>query len=295
MQVSTPRKFRFAPSPNGFLHLGHAFSALFNQACARDAGASLLLRIEDIDRQRSRPEYETALIEDLRWIGFGWDEAPRRQSEHLGRYRAALDDLCAKELAFPCFCSRGDIAKACAAQGRIFRDPDGALLYPGSCKALGPTEIAKKIAAGAPFSVRLDMGRALQKISRPLGYREFYESDAAIEKTADPEVWGDALIGRRDVPASYHLACVIDDDLQDVTDVARGKDLEAATALHVLLQAMLGLKTPDYRHHRLLRDESGEKLSKSRNSPSLRDLRAKGATPADVRAALKLATGAAFL
>lgn len=289
------RIFRFAPSPNGFLHLGHAYSALFNQACARKASAKLLLRIEDIDLQRSRPDYQAALIEDLRWIGFAWDETPLRQSEHFARYRAALETLCGRGLAFRCFCSRGDIARACAEQGRTRRDPDGALLYPGTCKTLSATERAEKIAAGAPFSLRLDMARAMRAFPRLRPYREFHESDWPIEQSADPAVWGDALIGRRDLPGSYHLACVVDDGFQNITDVARGADLEAATSLHVLLQMLLGLKTPDYRHHRLVLDDEGAKLAKSRRSPSLRSLREQGASPADIRAELKRETKAAFL
>jgi len=290
------RVFRFAPSPNGHLHLGHAFSALLNQKLARAAGGRLLLRIEDIDPERSRSAFETALYEDLEWLGVTWDEAPRRQSEHLADYAAALDRLAGRGLVFPCFCSRSDIANACSESHA--RDPDGALLYPGTCRALAPDARAALIASGARFSHRLDMARALAtgeaRAAAPLTYREFHEGDDPIVNRAAPKAWGDALIGRRDVPASYHLACVLDDHAQGVTDVVRGVDLEKATGLHRLLQALLGLATPDYRHHRLVLDADGRKLAKSKISPSLRALRESGASPADIRAELSRRMGVVF-
>jgi glutamyl-Q tRNA(Asp) synthetase len=302
MAMTTPggangsgRIFRFAPSPNGHLHLGHAFSALLNQKLARAAGGRLLLRIEDIDPERSRRAFETALYEDLEWLGVTWDEAPRRQSEHLAEYAAALDDLAGRGLAFSCFCSRSDIASACPESHA--RDPDGAVLYPGTCRSLAPDARAALVASGARFSLRLDMARALvsaEVSAARLTYREFHEGDSAIVTQAAPEAWGDALIGRRDVLASYHLACVLDDHAQGVTDVVRGVDLEKATGLHRLLQALLGLGTPDYRHHRLVLDAVGRKLAKSKVSPSLRALRASGFSAADIRAELSRRMGVAL-
>lgn len=297
-KAGSGRIFRFAPSPNGHLHLGHAFSALLNQKLARTFSGRLLLRIEDIDPERSRRAFEIALLEDLDWLGVTWDEAPRRQSEHLVDYGAALEALVGRGLAYPCFCSRSDIARAGAEKRDRQRDPDGALFYPGTCRALTAEEIAARIASGARFSLRLDVVRALAsaeaRAAAPLTYREFYEGDEVIEMPAAPEAWGDALIGRRDVPASYHIACVLDDHAQGVTDVVRGLDLEKATGLHRLIQALLGLKAPDYRHHRLVLDKDGRKLAKSKDSPSLRELRASGVSAADIRAELSRRTGIFF-
>ncbi len=280
------RVFRFAPSPNGFLHLGHAFSALFNLKLTRACGGTLLLRIEDIDRERSSRLYEDALIEDLHWLGVAWSGTPRRQSEHMVDYRAALEDLARRGLAYPCFCSRGEIAKTCSAKMDWPRDPDGAHLYPGTCRELTAAQRKDRIEDGARWSWRLDMEKALREIGAPLDYREFHEGEAGRSVAAEPSAWGDALIGRRDAPTSYHIACVLDDHAQAVTDVVRGADLEPATGLHRLLQALLGLQTPCYRHHRLLLDETGRKLSKSKSSPSLRNLRRQGLSPADIRAEL---------
>jgi glutamyl-Q tRNA(Asp) synthetase len=285
-KAATQPVFRFAPSPNGYLHLGHAFSALLNLKLARAHHARLLLRIEDIDPERSRRHFEAALMEDLNWLGFHWDKPPRRQSEHLADYAAALDGLVERGLAYPCFCSRSDIARACAEKTDWPRDPDGASLYPGLCRALLPSERDARIASGARFSLRLDMAKAVAAIRGPLTYREFHEGEDGLAVVAAPELWGDVLIGRRDVAASYHIACVLDDAAQGVTDIVRGADLEAATGLHRLLQALLGLKTPDYRHHRLVLDGEGRKLSKSKSSLCLRDLRAQGASPAGIRGEL---------
>jgi len=275
--------FRFAPSPNGYLHLGHAFSALLNRKLTMAAGGALLLRIEDIDPDRSQRHFEAALIEDLHWLGLDWSETPRRQSEHFAQYRRALDDLVQRGVAYPCFCSRGEIAKTCATSGDASRDPDGAFLYPGTCRGLSPAERERRFLDGQRFALRLDMAKALAEITLLLTYREFRESNVAAEIIPKPEIWGDVLIGRRDVPASYHLACVLDDHIQGITDVVRGVDLEPSTALHRLLQALLGLKTPNYHHHRLVLDREGRKLSKSKGAPCLRDLRAQGVSPSQVR------------
>lgn len=285
------RVFRFAPSPNGYLHLGHAYSALLNQRLADETGGRLLLRIEDIDPERSRPVFEAAIGEDLTWLGLRWEQKPRRQSDHMAEYRAALEQLTRRSLAYPCFCSRAEIAEACARGTNFPRDPDSAPLYPGTCRDLSPDERARKISGGARFSLRLDMAKALAEIAAPLTFREFHESRDGVAVVAEPALWGDALIGRRDAPASYHLACVLDDGLQGVTDVVRGADLETATGLHRLLQALLGLGAPDYHHHRLVLDEQGRKLAKSKSALPLRRLRAAGATPESLRALLARTMG----
>jgi glutamyl-Q tRNA(Asp) synthetase len=275
--------FRFAPSPNGYLHLGHAYSALLNQQLALESGGRLLIRIEDIDPERSRPHFEAAMFDDLAWLGLTWEKPPRRQSEHLLEYRSALDDLTRRELAYPCFCSRTEISEACGLHSDWPRDPDGSPHYPGTCRHLSPEERRSRVAAGEPFSLRLGMTRAMENVTEILTYSEYHEGLESIIVAADPTLWGDALIGRRDVSASYHLACVLDDHLQGVTDIVRGDDLEAATSLHRLLQALLDLRTPVYRHHRVVKDEQGRKLSKSRSAVSLQELRAQGATPASLR------------
>jgi len=281
--VGAQPAFRFAPSPNGYLHLGHAYSALLNRQIALESGGRLLIRIEDIDPGRSRRHFETALLDDLAWLGLDWEKPPRRQSEHLSEYRAALDGLTRRGLVYPCFCSRNEIAATCALHSDWPRDPDGSPHYPGTCRHLSPEERCSRLAAGARFSLRLDMAKAMAQVSAPLIYREYHEGPESVIVAADPTVWGDALIGRRDVPASYHLACVLDDHLQGVTDVVRGADLEAATSLHRLLQGLLDLRTPTYRHHCLVKDEYGRKLSKSKSAVSLQELRALGATPASLR------------
>jgi glutamyl-Q tRNA(Asp) synthetase len=261
---------------------------------ARENHGKLLIRIEDIDPERSRPHFETALLEDLSWLGLEWEAPPRRQSEHLSEYRAALDQLTRRGLAYPCFCSRTEIAALCAVEKGWPRDPDGSPLYPGTCRRLSPAETAARISAGVRFSLRLDMVEAMRSVAAPLTYLECHEGPEGAAHAADPARWGDALIRRRDVPASYHIACTLDDAAQGVTDVVRGVDLEAATGLHRLLQALLGLKTPIYRHHRLVLDEEGRKLAKSRSAVSLRDLRAQGVTPEEVRRRLARVMECAF-
>jgi glutamyl-Q tRNA(Asp) synthetase len=275
--------FRFAPSPNGRLHLGHAYSALLNAELAARSGGQCRLRIEDIDPQRSRPPLIAAVRQDLAWLGLTYPDPVRHQSRHMAAYRAALEGLIARRLAYPCFCSRGQIRLRAAGDGP--RDPDGAPLYPGTCRGLDAAAVADRIARAEPHTWRLDTAAALSLTSDPLGYVAF---DQAGERrvTADPGRWGDAVIARRDVPTSYHLAVVHDDALESITHVVRGRDLEAATDLHVLLQRLLGLPTPRYRHHPLIRDALGEKLAKSRGSQSLSDLRAAGVTPGQIRAQL---------
>ena len=282
-----PPVFRFAPSPNGYLHLGHAFSALLNLDLARQTGGRLLLRIEDIDLTRCKPEFETAIYEDLTWLGIAWDEPVRRQSEHLADYREALEKLSAQNLVFPSFETRAEIAKLVAqreASGRWPRDPDGAPLYPGTAKLLSSDERARLLGSDAPYALRLDMAAACARAG-DLFWAEHGEGpDGEVGAVAArPEAWGDVVLARKETPTSYHLSVVVDDALQGVTEVVRGQDLFWSTSVHRLLQQLLGLPQPAYRHHRLILDAAGGKLSKSTEATGLRELRAGGARPADIR------------
>jgi glutamyl-Q tRNA(Asp) synthetase len=281
MPDQSPPVFRFAPSPNGYLHLGHALSAFINADSAAKTGGRMLLRIEDIDTSRCRPEYEAAILEDLAWLGLQWEQPVRRQSEHMSDYKAALDKLDALGLVFPSFESRAEIETLVAereASGGWPRDPDGAPLYPGGGKAMPPAECKARIDAGAPYALRLDMDAARKRVGN-LSWREGEEGSIA----ADPAAWGDVVLARKDSPTSYHLSVVVDDALQGVTHVARGRDLYPSTSVHRLLQELLGLPAPFYRHHRLILDSDGRKLSKSNSSTAIRELRASGATPSDIR------------
>ncbi|WP_112662476.1 tRNA glutamyl-Q(34) synthetase GluQRS [Microvirga flavescens] len=283
--------FRFAPSPNGRLHLGHAYSALLNQDIAARFGGRFLLRIEDIDLTRCRPEFEQAIYEDLAWLGLTWEEPVRRQSEHFEDYRAAADKLRAMGLLYPCFCSRKAILEAVAqneaASGKPWpRDPDGAPLYPRHCRACAPEDAQERIAAGEDHAWRLDMQAALSLAPGPHLYRRFDGEGREEQVAAHPERWGDAIIVRKETPTSYHLSVVVDDALQGVTHVVRGQDLEAATDLHILLRRLLGLPTPLYHHHGLVEDPAGDKLAKSRGSQSLAELREQGVSAEAIRARL---------
>ncbi len=283
--------FRFAPSPNGLLHLGHALSALLNADLAQRTGGRLLLRIEDIDATRCKPEFEQAILEDLAWLGIEWEQPVRRQSEHFDEYRAALERLEAAGLIYPAFESRSEIARLVEARERDSgkdwpADPDGAPLYPGKARELTDDE-RKQRRAAEPFALRLDMATALARAGRNLMWREETETGAS-DVAAHPERWGDVILGRKETPASYHLAVVLDDALQGITHVVRGTDLFEATGIHRLLQELLGLPAPAYRHHRLLLDRDGNKLAKRTKSTTLRDLRASGWTPVDVRHAVGL-------
>jgi glutamyl-Q tRNA(Asp) synthetase len=260
---------RFAPSPTGFLHLGHAFSAFNAWKRARDAGGRFLLRLEDIDPGRCRPEYADAIQEDLAWLGLDWDGPVRVQSEHLPDYQAVLDRLAESGLIYPCFCTRADIAREIAAASAAPHGPDGAPLYPGTCRRLSPAERADRIAAGARFALRLDMEAAI----RPgLSYDEEGEGRVACH----PERFGDVVLARKDAPASYHLCVTHDDAVQGVTLVTRGADLKPATDLHRLLQVLMGWPAPAYAHHRLLTDAAGRRLAKRDKAVTLRSLRAEG-------------------
>ncbi|KQP34973.1 glutamyl-Q tRNA(Asp) ligase [Methylobacterium sp. Leaf104] len=291
--------FRFAPSPNGRLHLGHAFSALLNEALAAGTGGRLILRIEDIDPVRSRPELVQAIRDDLAWLGLRFAPPERRQSEHLEGYHRQVLSLAGRGLAYPCFCSRGAIAAAVEAEAVASgtaapRDPDGAPLYPGTCRVLPRVVSDRRRAAGEPHAWRLDGAAAAAASPGPHVVRTFAveagEGRGGVRRpgaerveAADPTRWGDPVIARRDVPTSYHLAVVMDDAAQGITHVVRGADLRASTDLHVLLQALIGAPSPRYHHHDLLLDRSGEKLAKSRGSQTLADLRAAGATGPDIR------------
>ena len=277
--------FRFAPSPNGHLHLGHALSALMNADLAQRAGARFLLRIEDIDTARCRPEYEQAIYDDLAWLGLRWEEPVRRQSEHLDAYRDALAALQTKRLIYPSFESRGEIARMIGEHGETEtwpRDPDGALIYPGRRDTMTGAESKARMQAGEPYALRLDMTAAIAQAG-PLCWTEAGPAGETREIAAQPQAWGDVVLARKDMPTSYHLSVVVDDALQGVTDVVRGQDLFWSTSVHRLLQALLGLLEPSYRHHRLILDGEGRKLSKSTQATALRALRAEGRTPADIR------------
>jgi glutamyl-Q tRNA(Asp) synthetase len=284
--------FRFAPSPNGYLHLGHAYSALLNFDSARRAGGRLLLRIEDIDTARCKPEFETAIYQDLAWLGMTWETPVRRQSAHLADYRQAIDRLSVQGLVYPSFESRAEMARLVAqreAHAPWPRDPDGVPLYPGAAKALSPGARARWLESDAPFALRLDMAAACARAGA-LGWIEHGEGPdgATGTVTARPQAWGDVILARKETPTSYHLSVTIDDALQGVTDVVRGQDLFWSTSVHRLLQRLLGLPQPAYRHHRLILDGEGRKLSKSTQATGLRELRAAGATPADVRSLVGL-------
>jgi glutamyl-Q tRNA(Asp) synthetase len=281
--VKLPPVFRFAPSPNGYLHLGHALSALINADMARATGGRLLLRIEDIDKTRCRAEFETAIYEDLAWLGLAWEEPVRRQSDHFEAYRAALAKLDDAGLVYPSFESRTAIAALLAEQDATWpRDPDGAPLYPGHANTLPTDERRRRIAAGEPYALRLDMAAALRAAltwsesgSGPGG-----ESGSV---SANAKAWGDVVLARKETPTSYHLSVVVDDALQGVTHVVRGQDLFWSTSVHRLLQVLLALPAPVYHHHALVLDGQGRKLSKSTRATALRELRRQGATPDDIR------------
>ncbi len=269
---------RFAPSPTGYLHLGHVHSALHGWTRARRSGGRFLLRIEDIDPVRCRPEYTAAILEDLRWLGLDWDGAVRVQSEHFGAYRRALDVLSARGLLYPCFCTRTDIAREVAASAHAPHGPDGPL-YPGTCRGLTTAQRDERIASGIPYALRLDMAAALRAVPGPIF---FTEEDEGAQR-CDPAQFGDAVLARKDTPASYHLCVTHDDALQGITHVTRGEDLRPATHLHRLLQELMGWPAPVYAHHALLRGPDGKRLAKRDGATCIRDLRAAGASAADLR------------
>jgi glutamyl-Q tRNA(Asp) synthetase len=280
--AARPPVFRFAPSPNGELHLGHAYSAMFSERQARKAGGRLLLRIEDIDTIRCRPIYGERMIEDLAWLGIAFDGPVLRQSEHVARHRQALAALEERGLVYPCFCSRADIAAAVTLSHP--RDPEGTPLYPGTCRSLTMPDRQVRMAAREPYALRLDVARALAMGPTLTFWEEGTGPSGEHGRVpAAPERWGDVVLARKDIRTSYHLAVVLDDAWQEVTTVTRGHDLFHATGVHRLLQRLFDLPEPLYHHHRLIGDETGRKLSKSAGDRSLRSLRQAGVTPDDIR------------
>ncbi len=281
--MTSGRALRFAPSPNGRLHLGHAFSALFTARAAKAIGGTFLLRVEDIDPMRSKPEFDSGILEDLAWLGLDWQQPVVRQSARMDAYAAAAEVLRERDLLYPCFCSRREIAAAASVT-----DPDGVPLYSGKCRALSLSEAENRRAAGQQVQWRLKMDRAASEagpvtiLEAPAPNRDALWTEA-VHRRADPRLWGDAVLVRKDTPSSYHLSVVVDDAAQGVTHVTRGMDLIAAASLQVLLQRLLSLPSPLYCHHRLLLDRDGQKLAKSRGSASLKSLRESGWAAADVR------------
>lgn len=271
---------RFAPSPTGRLHLGHAYSALMAFDAALAAGGKFLLRFEDIDTGRVRDEYYAGIEEDLRWLGIEWDDAPMRQSERFDTYRAALDTLRERDLVYPCFCTRKEIAAEIAASASAPHGPDGPL-YPGTCRRLGAAERERRL-ADEPHAWRIDMACAAARAG-PL----YWEDAKAGRIEAQPEIHGDVVLARKDVPTSYHLAVTIDDAAQGVTNIIRGSDLFAATHVHRLLQSLLDLPVPRYRHHRLIADDTGRRLAKRDDARSLAALRDAGVTARRICKALR--------
>jgi glutamyl-Q tRNA(Asp) synthetase len=274
---------RFAPSPTGYLHLGHAYAAMTAHDAARKADGRFLVRFEDIDRVRSRIEYEPAILEDLSWLGIAWDDPVLRQSERLSAYRAALRTLEADDLLYPCFCTRTEVAAEIARAAEAPHGPEGAL-YPGTCRRLSDDERCRRIAEGASYALRLDSLKAKIHVG-PLSFQErgCGPRGETGKIAIDPLLFGDVVIARKETPTSYHLAVVIDDAHQGVTLVTRGHDLFAATHVHRVLQALLNIPAPEYAHHRLICDAQGRKLSKRDSASTLRSLRDAGEPPASIR------------
>lgn len=286
--TAAPMRTRFAPSPTGYLHLGHAFAALTAQKAARADGDALVLRIEDIDQGRCRPEYEAAILEDLAWLGVCWEHPVRRQSRHFDDYAAAGARLEAMGMVYQCFCTRSEITAEIARAVDAPHGPEGPL-YPGTCRALAPGERAARIRTEA-YALRLDVAKACDLLGERLQFEERGRGPAGERGMCRVQagLLGDVVIARKDFPASYHLAVVVDDALQGIELVTRGEDLFHATHIQRLLQALLGLPAPVYAHHPLVVDERGNKFSKRNEAVTLRALRARGETPAGVRGRLGL-------
>lgn len=278
---------RFAPSPSGLLHLGHAASALFAHDLARSSGGRFLVRIEDIDRPRCRPEFERAILEDLAWLGLHWEQPVWRQSERFGVYQEALEKLGAIRVVYPCFCTRKGIEQELARMSRAPHGPEGPL-YPGTCRGLSAAEVEARLARDEPHCVRLDVAKAVRVLGQGTGGAAPGWLDRARGwQPLEAGVLGDVVLARKDIGTSYHLAVVVDDAAQGVTLVTRGEDLLEATHVHRLLQGLLGFSPPEWWHHGLVRDEQGRRLAKSRQSPPLKELRERGWTPDDVREAVE--------
>lgn len=300
-----PLKFRFAPSPNGLLHIGHAYSAILNEKLANELNGSFHLRIEDIDSARSKDEYISAIYRDLHWLGLNWPTPVRHQSEHFPDYKAALAQLDEQGLIYPCFATRGEIKRHWQSTQSPPKDPDGALLYPGLYRNLLHDEAMSLIKAGTPYALRLNMEKAIklaQSIqaqsnqaqaiqtkaiqTKIMSYKSFEPEGQGAEHPINPAQWGDVILARKDIPTSYHLSVVVDDAHQGITHICRGKDLEKATDVHRLLQILLGFPAPLYHHHELV-EINGEKLSKSKSHPSLFELRERGNSAQSIRDAAK--------
>ncbi len=284
--MTRPVVTRFAPSPTGYLHLGHAFSALVAEAAARQSGGQFLLRIEDIDRGRCRPEFEHAIAEDLRWLGLEWETPVRRQSDHMADYARALHRLDERDVLYPCFCTRKQIrAEIDSMDGAPHGSPDGSMgiVYPGTCRRLSITERRKRLGDGTPYVLRLDTAKAMALAAGETGGRLTWRDREAGDVACDLDDLGDVVMARKDVSTSYHLAVTVDDHAQGVTLVTRGRDLFAATHVHRLLQALLGLDVPAYHHHPLIEDADGRRLAKRDAAMTLRALRQAGKTPDEVR------------
>ena len=269
---------RFAPSPTGLLHLGHAYSALFAFEAARRKGGRFLLRIEDIDFTRCRREFEVAILDDLAWLGIAWETPVRRQSDHRHEYVTVAEQLRVRGLVYPCFCTRKDIQREIQAAGAAPHGPEGPM-YPGLCRSLSADERQSRITSGESFAMRLDLNRALAEAGDHL---EWTDLERGLQK-AQPEILGDVVLVRKDIGCSYHLAVVIDDALQGVTRISRGDDLFEATHVQRLLQALLGLPTPEYHHHALICDPDGKRLAKRDEAETLRSLRSRGHSALDLR------------
>jgi len=269
---------RFAPSPTGLLHLGHAFAAI----TAHDMGERFLLRIDDIDTSRCREEFVAAILEDLRWLELAWEEPVVRQTARGDAYRAAIAALDGMGLIYPCFCTRKEIADEIARAVEAPHGPDGPA-YPGTCRGLSAEECAQRMAAGVPYALRLDSAKAAART----GAMTFSDLNAGVV-TVEPMLFGDIVLARKEMPAAYHLAVVVDDAHQGVTLVTRGEDLFAATHVQRLLQTLLELPEPEYAHHRLILDASGKKFSKRDHAVTLKSLRDSGVAPAEIRARIGL-------
>jgi glutamyl-Q tRNA(Asp) synthetase len=276
--AENPITTRFAPSPTGHLHLGHAYSALFAYRKAQENGGRFILRIEDIDPARCREVYAEQIFEDLKWLGLSWDEPVRFQSRHMDDYHQAISALVERGLLYPCFCTRKDIMAELKRMGHAPHGPEHSR-YPGTCRALSTQQREKNIKAGKPFSLRLDMQEALRQVQNsPLTW---VDEDKGVYE-ARPQEHGDVILARKDTPTSYHLCVVVDDALQGITHVTRSQDLLEATHLHRLLQALLDLPVPIYHHHRIIRDENGHRFSKRHKTGTLCSLRAQGKTAEDL-------------
>jgi len=269
---------RFAPSPTGFLHLGHAYSALFAFEAARKSGGRFLVRIEDIDSTRCRSEFEQSIYEDLMWLGMEWEIPVRRQSEHLSDYLTAAEQLRSRGMLYPCFCTRKDIQRGIEAAGGAPHGSEGPL-YPGTCRSLSEDERQSRIAVGESCAMRLDVNRAVDQVGSKL---EWIDLERGVQQ-AEPQILGDVVLVRKDIDCSYHLAVVVDDALQGVTRITRGADLFESTHLQRLLQAILGLNMPEYHHHSLICDKNGRRFAKRNDAETLCSLRRSGVTANEVR------------